>query len=1235
MNWPGKSGKSPSGDSATEGADDKPSNALRAVHTALNLWRQVGLVTPEEFHRQEDRYDHDSGQGRELLFLIANHEWVRATSEIVHIGRSDAIETALKIDIDLRQITHEAFRGKTGLRWLPVTVLPLQSDRGRHEPDPFATVTDAADNLLPLMPADDFGHQMSAGMAEIIVNMAIAHLPRRADGVPRADPGHGRTGPPFATRDERVLLSAAVHRLLHPGSEPAAELTSAAIIKEFADFTKSLTHIPVRRGPDAARFRITEAGYRLRLMLAVYITYLGLYAEIDAAETVAETLKLAESQFAPKLAYRAVRVLQALAALTIIAVPLDIDTAPTVLTVRVPARSLSLESEQVRRMRPSTWLIRPSGHLQIDVLMPTADADRQIQVHLADGLSFGESTYPGRPDQGATAPSLDISVRNPPPVQDLSVSMEEVLRIKKSPWPPSLSQSIADLARAKAALVSDTLRHYEVRGENDAAPASQDGLTPTDQARESLRELGRKLPSAAHNYASLVRLREFWQESGLDRLSLFRRTSVDPRGPRALVARVEQIEDVAQRATPEKAVIHADVRVSDREYFSITRTSARMSLIVMIGILASLIGWHLVSPKANPNSSVHPEVLAIVLTLFATIQAGRIERPDRTTLQGQLSSSGTGMLAASMLPPVALAVALAFQPAVLAGSLWAFACIVVQATFLGLMRWWWGPPAEGRESGDRKRDWSAFEGRRTFKTEQLDYGHFEVLRSDYWRNTTADALMLGRAAHGYVIWQGTGDHVEMDEPAPPRLEPLLVRGERKAAGKEEPENVLALLHSSTQRQAITFVAFRTKRDELLPAAEGNQGFTQSGLRVRKAVPLDLDPDRLTPADNVASTVDVFIGQHGDFPVLEKHPLIAALEAARGRLIVLEAQLPFPTPVPDYPDRQWARMRVALRDAEDIRRLTEFLHEIYARIVQPEDPAHVVAVQADSTVLPRVISEFVTPTPGGGENGPGEGAGDLYIPADSPIWDEDPGAATWRMVASCAPARSNIDSDIIDQLPFDKSRFQLAHLNYAPVHGMAAIIVLLHDTHGSAENPPVNHRVPRVQPERGGDPDTTYWNQPGMVVNGRVSRRELGQFEKCPLLHIRFRWQERPGAFLDILNSIDAVLGSDPPAIHRPRRSVSYARLYIAAGRTADGDLTIRIHPPAPWNGRGNRLMTEQPTWPEAEQLASGPHALCRPASPAARPECQPAPDPRGSCTGTSIRIRGCYFLAVTAWIMTA
>src|SRR5260370_34566482 len=97
------------------------------------------------------------------------------------------MEPALKIDVDIRQITHEAFRGRTGRLWLPVAILPQLAVQGHHEPDPFATVTGAADNLLPLMPADDLWHQMSAGMAEIIVNMATAHLAGRSSESSRAD----------------------------------------------------------------------------------------------------------------------------------------------------------------------------------------------------------------------------------------------------------------------------------------------------------------------------------------------------------------------------------------------------------------------------------------------------------------------------------------------------------------------------------------------------------------------------------------------------------------------------------------------------------------------------------------------------------------------------------------------------------------------------------------------------------------------------------------------------------------------------------------------------------------------------------------------------------------------------------------------------------------------------------------------------------------------------------------
>jgi hypothetical protein len=191
---------------------------LEILDAALALRAAVLLVTPEEFYWQDARYDHDSERGRELLFLVANHEWVRATSEIVEIIRSDSIETTVKTDIDLSQIRHEAFRGKTGRVWLPITVLPPQTVQRQLEPDLFATVTDAAGNLLPLLPADDLGHQMSAALAEIIVNMAVAHWPGLAGHQAEGGSEESRSYVSrLATRDQRVLLSAAIYRILRHG----------------------------------------------------------------------------------------------------------------------------------------------------------------------------------------------------------------------------------------------------------------------------------------------------------------------------------------------------------------------------------------------------------------------------------------------------------------------------------------------------------------------------------------------------------------------------------------------------------------------------------------------------------------------------------------------------------------------------------------------------------------------------------------------------------------------------------------------------------------------------------------------------------------------------------------------------------------------------------------------------------------------------------------------------------
>jgi hypothetical protein len=206
-------------------ADNAAEDSL--IELAADLLDAVKAVTPAEFTWQEAHYEHDSRRGRELLFLMANYEWVRATSEIVDIKRSDTIETTIKIDVDLSQVTHEAFRKRTGPVWLPVAILPPyirrddpgappDADQGPREPDLFATVTDAAGKPVPMMPAADLQHQISAAMAEIIAKMAVSYRPAGS-----------RHALPIATRDQRLLLSAAIYRVLRQGSDEESQRTDS------------------------------------------------------------------------------------------------------------------------------------------------------------------------------------------------------------------------------------------------------------------------------------------------------------------------------------------------------------------------------------------------------------------------------------------------------------------------------------------------------------------------------------------------------------------------------------------------------------------------------------------------------------------------------------------------------------------------------------------------------------------------------------------------------------------------------------------------------------------------------------------------------------------------------------------------------------------------------------------------------------------------------------------------
>lgn len=84
-------------------------------------------------------------------------------------------------------------------------------------------------------------------------------------------------------------------------------------------------------------------------------------------------------------------------------------------------------------------------------------------------------------------------------------------------------------------------------------------------------------------------------------------------------------------------------------------------------------------------------------------------------------------------------------------------------------------------------------------------------------------------------------------------------------------------------------------------------------------------------------------------------------------------------------------------------------------------------------------------------------------------------------------------------------------------------------------------------------------QPRIVIDKNVSLRQLGPLMQHPLLRIRFRAQDQPGAFLNIVQAISEFLGRESPPIPREHWSISYARVQVATGQIALGHLTIRLH----------------------------------------------------------------------------
>jgi len=577
----------------------------------------------------------------------------------------------------------------------------------------------------------------------------------------------------------------------------------------------------------------------------------------------------------------------------------------------------------------------------------------------------------------------------------------------------------------------------------------------------------------------------------------------------------------------------------------------------MLVVLGFLLGWNAVNPKAMGPV---PEVLAIVLTLFATTQADRIERPDRSTLRGRLYTIGNWLIAASVLPALTLAIALGFEARGATADYWAVGCVVAQVCLLVPMQNWPLVPTE----------WHGLGKRRILSTETPDYRHFEALRSDYWRDTTAEALMIGRKAYGYIVWQ-KADPDSREEAVSPKLLPLLVW---RGALPTESSSVLALLRTGTLRQAVTFIVFRGKPDDRWWPAERNGGNGHAAGDRLESQPLDLAPGRLTPATGVSRMVDLFVGVSRDeILTITAHPVSIAVQAAANKLTVLDAQLPVPAPVSGHDDKHWARIRLTLRNSTDIRRLTDFLDEIHATMQEPENARHVVAVQATPSAVANVVAGPAgaaappagtlgrppagPPADGGKQRPASVLTSDLDLVSGAAVDNEMPDARTWRVLAICADARSNIESDILAHVAAARPHFQLGGLTYALLHGTAVMVLFVHEPPGSEA---------AAAPDSAAELEATLQQQPGcdklrVLLSRRLSHEDMEPVVErpYPMLHVYFRWQDRPGATLNVLESISATLKEALPAIGGKDWSVSYARLQVLTGQVAIARLTIRMH----------------------------------------------------------------------------
>ena len=350
-------------------------------------------------------------------------------------------------------------------------------------------------------------------------------------------------------------------------------------------------------------------------------------------------------------------------------------------------------------------------------------------------------------------------------------------------------------------------------------------------------------------------------------------------------------------------------------------------------------------------------------------------------------------------------------------------------------------------------------------------------------------------------------------------------------------NILAVLRSGTAAQALTFIVFREQP-------------TEAWRKELHARQVELDPDRLAPLEQIVNTIVIYIGVNRgvDLPPLGGHPLATTLGAiARHHLITLEVQLPVPAPFGACPDRHWARVRIGLRDT-DISYLAPFLDTI--RADTETHPDWDVRVQVVPERGPRAIAANRSAVPAGESHVVLASEMDIVASKDSNQSQGDHAYAhEWRVLALCANARGNIENDVVEWLRTEQPKLRLAAVTFAILHGTSVILVLGHQPEGHTDEAAsltgLEKACARARLQ--------------VLVDEWQSKAELGAVGPDPLLRVRIRSQDRPGALLHVLRSLDKTLGDELQLTPEgPQINVWHSLNQVLQGNVAQSRLTIRL-----------------------------------------------------------------------------